>query len=166
MGIYEGTVNSVEVGQNWTIIKTRENQKPLGLRSFQGELPRPNQYISVQANEGRLWWFGEHRTLVIRDTPRPTFIVIEHYPQLKLQGKSGRAAEIILAKFHLEGKTQVTGDDIVGEIAAAFPDNNPRIAGIGFQVLSKQRIIHVVGWARSQYGHHRQNPVWELTRKG
>src|SRR6267378_2930326 len=64
--VYQATVREVRRTGGWIILHTTQ-EKPLAFNEaiFKGKLPVKGDRISVEANEGKYWCFGEHRSMVI-----------------------------------------------------------------------------------------------------
>lgn len=172
--LYSGRVKSVEKVKDgkWIVVST-EKAKPVALLSqgFTGELPKVGNKISIEAREGILWWFGEHRSMVITK--------IE--PRFPLEGLPNNNRErnrivVDLILDWLDTHPQVTASDVYDEAMLRTGNQtdlsgrwkvDPRFLGHAFRLLAKHKMIHQIGYKRSvnHTNHGRPQATWELTKK-
>ena len=162
MRVYQGTILRVEVTRDWLLFFTQGNSKPVAFsrKGFFGAVPKAGEKISVEASEGRSWWFARHRDAAVI-TDEGHFDI----SSLPNSGQHDRNAVVInMILNHLAHYPQVCSDDIIEDAKRLFPDADPRGIGHPFRMLSERRIIHKIGWkksTRSEINHSRDIAVWE-----
>jgi hypothetical protein len=149
-------------GRSWILVWVKGKSNPLALdaNGFTGTVPRIGDRISVQATEGQYWFFGEHRSLVIKKWPEPR-ADFPSAPETLIQ-ELGR-----LVLDELDLTEQVSSDDVHDEIMARVGDSySPKIVGMVFGSLARKRKIHKVGRIKTRRpeAHAREITVWELTK--
>src|SRR5467141_4047922 len=111
--------------------------KPLAFNEaiFKGKLPVKGDHVSVEANEGKYWCFGEHRTMVItRNQPfyKPPDLDTGFYQRL---------SQPILEMLRTTG--QVSSDDVHDEIMSLVGvEHSPKVIGWVFGWLARKKRIH------------------------
>ncbi len=174
--LYTGRVTRVETTRNgkWHIIHVKDKSKPLAVdvKGFEGELPKVGDKINVQASEGKVWFFSQHRSMVI--VQEEPYYSIEDLPN----ANATRTEKVIaLIRREFQRKDQITSDDIFDAAMSAVGNYmedgrwniDPRFIGHAFHALSQIKEIHKVATRKSErikFNHARDLSVWELTKKG
>ena len=155
--LYSGTVVDRSRVNDWLLVFTKENEKPLGIKN--GTIWPPNgSRISAETNAGRSWEFATSREISVDPSPSPPY---------DLQKRIPGTAEILspLVLDWLRWHRTCSGDDIYEKARELLPNRDPRVIGSAFSLLSRQGKIRRVGIARSKRPecHHYPNmSVWEL----
>ena len=161
--LFEGKVTRLEEVQRdfaWKLIHVRGKEKPLAVRisEFEGQYPSPGDRVSVQALEGRSWWFAQHRSMVVKKGPEPhvDFITVPKTLILELE-------EYVLAE--LSTIDQISSDNVHDGIMERVGDRgySPKIVGMVFRSLAQKRKIHKIGRTKTKRpeAHGREIVVWE-----
>ena len=163
--LYSGTVTGRERrpakdGAEWLLLYTKENPKPLAI--WNGNVWPPNgSRISAEVNSGSRWEFARSREISVDPSPAPAYSLDK-----RIRGVAVLLAPLILE--HLRWNRTVCSDDIYDKARELVPHRDPRVLGVAFQYLSRQRRIRRVGFARSHRKINHQYPnmtVWELVRQ-
>jgi hypothetical protein len=165
MSLYSGTVTARERrpakdGAEYLLLYTKETPKPLAIRN--GTIWPPNgSRISADVNPGSRWDFARSREISVDSSPAPAYALEKRIP-----GVAELLVPLILdwLRFH----RTVSSDDVYDKARELLPDRDPRVLGVAFQYLARQRRIRRVGVARShrKVNHHYPNmAIWELVRQ-
>ena len=163
--LYSGTVTARERrpakdGAEWLLLYTKENPRPLAI--WNGNVWPPNgSRVSADVSPGSRWDFARSREISVDSSPAPAYELEKRIP-----GVAELLAPLVLD--HLRWNRTVCSDDIYEKVSELLPDRDPRIAGVAFSHLARQRRIRRVGVARShrKVNHHYSNMViWELVRQ-
>lgn len=166
--LYEGKVTKTERTRDdrWVLIHVKGQQKPVAFNtaSFVSDAPHIGDKISVEASEGNIWFFGQHRTLVVTqdEVVFPIQTLANYTPS-----RNDMVCNLILT--WLQTHPQISSDDIIEDaMRKVRKGTDGRFIGHGFRILSKEKKIHKVGYRKSirvEVNHGRDQAVWELTLK-
>lgn len=167
--VFEGKVKDIQYHEtarqdHYVLVSVRNVLKPLAIpASRKYEIPNIGDHISVEANEGRDYYFPTHRATVII---KPPDWATWKKPSTIDQTRREQAEAIVMECLHKNGF--VSADDVALPIQALFPERDPRIVGVIFLGLSKKGVIHKFGYAHTERkAHHGSDiPIWhEVVKK-
>ncbi len=165
MSLYSGTVTARERrpakgGSEWLLVYTKENPRPLAI--WNGTVWPPNgSRVSADVNPGSRWDFARSREISVDSSPAPPY---------DLERRIGGVAELLapLVLDHLRWNRTCCSDDIYDKARELLPNRDPRVVGVAFLHLARQRKIRRVGIARSHRKVNHGYPnmaVWELVKQ-
>jgi hypothetical protein len=155
--LYSGTVTDRQRVREWLLIHTKENSRPLAVSK--GSVWPPNgSLVSAQVNPGRSWDFAISREISVDTNPAPAYSLEKRIP-----GVAKLLAPLILD--HLRWNRTVTSDDIYDKVRELLPGKDPRVAGVAFAKLAREKKIRCISVTRSRRSRNHHFPrmsVWEL----
>ena len=148
----------------WLLVQAIGQEKPLAfsltaVAAKDFEIPRVGHKISVEAEQGRDWWFAVHRQAAVIKTKEPVFNPLP----LSVAEQKKITAPIL---EWLQTHPNVTSDDVHEAILAQAPYRSKNIIGRAFSVLANTHRIKQVGFKRTrrQLGKARTIAVWEFNK--
>ncbi len=163
--VFEGRVTNIESrfsrGVVWTLFKADNSNKPLAIQTDKlkvlKNLPKIGDKISIESNEGEAWFFAKHREMVVIRGKEPQW----QHPEMNEDFKNKITWPIL---DWLSRHNAVSANDVFHSITELAPDRDPKIVGVAFNILAKQKVIHRVGWTKSNRPecHARLIGVWHL----
>ena len=148
-------------GDQFVLIRVRGQAKPLAIpvnRKY--EIPTMGDHISVEANEGKEWFFCSHRAVVV--IKKPDWATWKK-PSTINESLREQAEGIVMG--YLKEHGEVSSDDVSVPIQNLFPERDARIVGVIFLGLSKRGVIHKFGYKHSERRqlHGSDTPMWHMT---